>query len=769
MKTRLLFLCTFIVGALLSSCSQSTKKNEYNIVPYPANLTPEQGQFHLDSDSKISYKGSEDASFVASEFSRFITKATGFELQVAKDAGKTDNAIRFVEDATLTGKKGSYQMSITSDEIIISSNTAVGLYYGFQSLRQLLPVQIESSMVVANMDWTVPCVQIQDEPMLKYRGLMLDVGRHFFPVSFIKKYIDLLAYHKMNIFHWHLTEDQGWRIEIKKYPELEKKAAFRKGTIVGHLGHGKKTDDKKYGGFYTQEEAKEVVAYAAKRFVTVIPEIELPGHSQAALTAYPHLGCTGGPYEVSTRWGVMNEVYCAGNEKTFEFLEDVLTEVMAIFPSKYIHIGGDECPKERWKECPKCQKRMKQEHCKDEHELQSYFIHRIEKFLNKNGRQIIGWDEILEGGLAPNATVMSWRGEKGGIQAAKEGHDVVMTPGSHCYLDHYQNNPSEEPLAIGGFLPLNKVYSYNPFPSSLTASEKKHIIGVQGNVWTEYMPNSKHVEYMVYPRACALSEVAWLDPSKKSFERFKKIMVDHKKRLKLLDVNLFDKILAPKASISKVRFVTEGKLSFENTSIDGTLYYTLDGSEPTKQSLKYEGPITLTKAGVVKCCNIISEDQKSAVVSVPVEVIDYINPTATKGAKKGLEVYLIQKKVSSCKALKKTDGKRYTSDKVEIIKQAPEDHFGMIFTGVITVPEDNVYFFGIGSDDGSILSLDNKVFIDNDGGHGMQWKKDVIALKAGSYPISVRYFEGSGGNNLGLKVKVGDKEITDVPSSWFSH
>ncbi|QZT37383.1 family 20 glycosylhydrolase [Halosquirtibacter xylanolyticus] len=769
MKKRCIIICTLLVAVFLSSCSENTTVNEYPLIPYPESLSPKQGQFIVDTSTKIEYKGGDDAAFVASEFANFITKATGYKLNVSKLDKDNSNVVRFVEDTSLQGVKGSYQLTVNEDQVIITSNTPVGLFYGFQSLRQLLPVEIESKQVVANKEWTVPCVEIKDAPLLKYRGLMLDVGRHFFPVSFIKKYIDLLAYHKLNVFHWHLTEDQGWRIEIKKYPQLQKVAAYRNGTIVGHQRSGSNYDNKKYGGFYTQEEAREVVAYAAKRFVTVIPEIELPGHSQAALTAYPYLGCTGGPYEVSKRWGVLKEVYCAGNEQTFEFLQDVLTEVMDIFPSKYIHIGGDECPKERWSHCKKCQKRMKAENCKDEHELQSYFIQRVEKFLNANGRQIIGWDEILEGGLAPNATVMSWRGEKGGIEAAKQGHDVVMTPGSHCYLDHYQNTASEEPLAIGGFLPLSKVYSYNPFPASLTPDQKKHIIGVQGNVWTEYMPNSDHVEYMVYPRACALSEVAWLSSDKKSFSRFKKNMKDHKKRLELLGVNFFDKVLAPKPSVINLRFVDKGELAFENTSIDGDLFYTLDGSTPTSKSLKYNGPITITKPGVVKCINIISPKEKSTIVSVPVEQISYIEANVSKGTKSGLDGYLIKKKVSSCSQLKVVDGKRFTAKHVKIVKSAPEDHFGLIFNGVITVPEDNIYTFSIGSDDGSTLSINDKMLVNNDGAHGMQWKSDIIALKSGSYPISIRYFEGTGGNTLRLRVKVGNKKPTSIPAEWLSH
>jgi hexosaminidase len=361
------------------------------------------------------------------------------------------------------------------------------------------------------------------------------VGRHFFPVDFIKKYIDYIALHKMNYFHWHLTEDQGWRIEIKKYPRLTEVGAYRDGTIIGHFP-GKGNDSIRYGGFYTQEEIKEVVAYAAKRYITVIPEIEMPGHSSAALTSYPYLGCTGGPYKVQQTWGVFEDVYCAGNDSVFTFLQDVIDEVITLFPSKYIHIGGDESPKTRWKSCPKCQKRIKDNNLKDEHELQSYFVQRMEKYINSKGRTIIGWDEILEGGLAPNAMVMSWRGEKGGIEAARQNHNVIMTPSSHVYLDHSQTK-KEDSVTIGGFLPIQKVYSYEPVPKELTGEQAKHVFGAQANVWTEYMGSTQKVEYMLFPRLSALSEVLWSPAAQREWPDFEKRLPQQLKRYDLWKTN----------------------------------------------------------------------------------------------------------------------------------------------------------------------------------------------------------------------------------------
>lgn len=472
---------------------------------------------------------SDDEKQVAGLLEEYL-KSKNLNVSVSQSSEeKAQIKLSIVKDDVL-GNEG-YKLSVNQNGVSIRGNSGAGLFYGMQTLFQL----------ISDDGRGVPFVEITDHPRFVYRGLHLDVGRHMFPPQFIKKYIDLLAHHKMNRFHWHLTEDQGWRIEIKKYPKLQEVAAYRKETVVGHASsrtRGKaEYDGKRYGGFYTQDEVKDIVRYAAEKHVTIVPEIEMPGHAQAALAAYPNLGCTGGPYEVATTWGVFEEVFCAGREDSFVFLQDVLDEVIALFPGKYIHIGGDECPKTRWEKCPHCQQRIKAEKLKDEHELQSYFIQRVEKYLNSKGRQIIGWDEILEGGLAPNATVMSWRGEEGGIAAAKQNHDVIMTPGNWCYLDHYQDTTGNEPLAIGGYTPVSEVYSYEPVPSQLTAEEAKHILGAQGNVWTEYMKTSDHVEYMVYPRAVAMAEVVWSPKESRDYKDFVHRMKTHVKRLEDWGVN----------------------------------------------------------------------------------------------------------------------------------------------------------------------------------------------------------------------------------------
>jgi hexosaminidase len=448
-------------------------------------------------------------------------------LPVVKGNGTGKNAI--VLD--ITGKPGripgNYRLTVTGDKIVIKGDQA-GVFYAVQSLIQLLPLEKTKQL-------TIPQVQIVDSARFAYRGMHLDVGRHFFPVSYIKKYIDFIAMHKMNTFHWHLTEDQGWRIEIKKYPKLTQVGGYRNGTIIGRYP-GKGNDNLRYGGFYTQDEIKEVVKYATDRYITILPEIELPGHASAAIAAYPELSCfpqeatahrpatawsgdsTG--KQVQQSWGVFPDVFCP-SEYTFKFLENVLDEVISLFPGKYIHIGGDECPKDNWKRSAFCQQLIKEKGLTDEHGLQSYFIRRIEQYLNSKGRQIIGWDEILEGGLAPNATVMSWRGEKGGIEAAKQHHQVIMTPGSHVYLDHAQNK-KEDSVTIGGYLPIQKVYSYEPVPQELTPEEGKLVIGAQGNVWTEYMKNTAKIEYMIFPRMSALSEVLWSPKTARNWAAFEK-------------------------------------------------------------------------------------------------------------------------------------------------------------------------------------------------------------------------------------------------------
>ncbi|MDX1587106.1 MAG: beta-N-acetylhexosaminidase [Balneolaceae bacterium] len=527
---------------LATACSQPEKK-KISVIPEPVNVSTGDGYFTLNSETTIAIsEDTPEVRKVSDYLSDRLFTAKWFYSDVVTrlNPSNTSNTILLTIDAEDSpDNEEGYVLSVTSDRIEIGAKSAQGLFYGVQSLLQLLPPEInykDPSFVPADFEWNIPVVEITDYPRYEYRGMHLDVARHFFPVEFLKEYIDLLAMHKMNRFHWHLTEDQGWRIEIKQYPLLTEVGGWRDSTLIGKAGSGE-FDGIRYGGYYTQEQVREIVQYAADRFITVIPEIEMPGHSSAALEAYPQLGCEPEKdYQAQTTWGVFEDIYCP-SEETFTFLENVLSEVIELFPSEYIHIGGDEAPKTAWENSELAQQVIEREGLEDEHELQSYFIKRIEQFLNSRGRQIIGWDEILEGGLAPNATVMSWRGIEGGIAAAQQGHDVIMTPTSHVYLDYYQADPETEPLAIGGFTTLEKTYSYEPTPDTLTEEESKHILGAQGNVWTEYMHTGRKVEYMAYPRASALSEVVWSPAEKRDWTDFWTRLQTHFKRLEYRGIN----------------------------------------------------------------------------------------------------------------------------------------------------------------------------------------------------------------------------------------
>ena len=477
------------------------------IIPKPQKVQLLESSFSFSNNTVILYSSA--AQGVAAYLAGLLRPSTGFPFPLrilAEDTAGSEAIILSLSNRPINSPE-EYTLTVTPERIQIVAPTAHGLFYGVQSLRQMLPPAIEMDSPAEGLAWNVQAVAIEDAPRFRWRGLLLDVGRHFYPLSFIKKFIDLMALLKYNVFHWHLTEDQGWRIEIHKYPRLTEIGAYRKSTPIAAARDT--ADNTPYGGYYTQEEVREVVAYAAERFVTVVPEIEMPGHALAALAAYPELGCVGQGYEVGQWWGVIDDVFCAGNDALYPFLEDVLSEIFELFPSEFIHIGGDECPKTRWEACPKCQAKIKAKSLKDEHELQSYVIQRMEKFLNDNGRRLIGWDEILEGGLAPNATVMSWRGAQGGIDAATAGHDVVMSPYTHVYFDYYQSQDKDnEPPAIGGFIPLEKVYQFDP-TEGIPVDKTSHVLGGQGNLWTEYLPSSDLVEYRVYPRAAALAETVW--------------------------------------------------------------------------------------------------------------------------------------------------------------------------------------------------------------------------------------------------------------------
>jgi len=554
-------LLSALFGLLIFTSCNDTSNSEYisnaAIIPAPQEIEIREGFFNL--DKKINFKSIEYFGDENRYFYNHLHQNLGFEFD--SPSSDDDAQILFKKNTEL-GEE-AYILSIDKN-ITLEANTRKGLFYGIQSLIQLLPPKHLDSLKVRKVK--IPKISIKDEPRFKYRGMHLDVSRHFFPVDFIKDYIDHLAMLKMNTFHWHLTDDQGWRIEIKQYPELTTKGAYREETLIGHYNDTPQLfDGKRYGGFYTQEEVKEIVSYATARHVTVIPEIEMPGHAQAAIHAYPELGCTGEQIPVATKWGVFSTIFCP-KEETFTFLKNVLDEVIPLFPGEYIHIGGDEAPKEQWKKCNHCQKLIADKGLKDEHGLQSYFIKEMETYINGKGKKMIGWDEILEGGLAPNATVMSWRGTQGAVDAANQGHDVILTPTSHAYFDYYQATYEDEPTAIGGYLPLKKVYSFNPIPKKLQGTKAAtHVLGAQGNIWTEYISTEDQVEYMAFPRMLAMAEVTWSGPTEnleEDYTNFLSRFEPFMERLDALDINYANHLYDLEGSVVK----TENEVFYQLTT-----------------------------------------------------------------------------------------------------------------------------------------------------------------------------------------------------------
>lgn len=574
----MLLLCQSVLCALA----------QYSVIPKPVAMHTGDGVFIIDNNTQLIAPGElkNEAAFLR----QYVQAQSGIRLSMSQSA-TSNRYIHLLIDTAINYKAESYTLDITTKNITLSAHDAAGVLYGLQTIRQLVKGNAKTLQL--------PVCHITDYPRFAYRGMHLDVSRHFFSVDFIKQYIDVLSLYKFNTFHWHLTDDQGWRIEIKKYPGLQRMGAWRDGTLIGHKKELPHTfDNKKYGGYYTQEEVKAVVRYAAEKHITIIPEIEMPGHALAALAAYPSLGCTGGPYKTAKFWGVFDDVFCAGNDSTFTFLQNVLDEVAALFPSKYIHIGGDECPKGKWNQCPKCLKRMKEEHLSDAHELQSYFVKRIEKYLNSKGKQAIGWDEILEGGLSPNATVMSWRGEEGGIAAAQQKHDVIMAPESHVYFDYYQSLYPEEQLAAGGYTPLSKVYSYEPMAGVKEDSIRTYLKGVQGEVWSEYLPTVAKAQHAIFPRLIALGEVAWSPQASRNYPDFLSRLRLQRTLLEKLNIaaaDVFDEINYT-STIKDNRV----EVTLTTTLPNGRIYYTTDGTVPTPKSQQYSGAFTLAKNAEVK-------------------------------------------------------------------------------------------------------------------------------------------------------------------------
>ena len=659
-----------------------------------------------------------------------------------------------------------YRLTVGKNKIEISANNPIGLVYGIQTLLQVfMQAKVYSGTV------EIPQLSVRDYPRFAYRGMHLDVSRHFFDISFVKKYIDLIVMHKMNTFHWHLTDDQGWRIEIKKYPKLTEIGAWR----VNHedMDWNNRPDQTEkdsifYGGFYTQEQIKEVVAYAAERGVSVIPEIEMPGHSAAAIASYPELSCSGTKTTVPSGGDTGPNILCAGKENTFTFIEDVLTEVMSLFPSKYIHIGGDEANKPEWRRCPYCRARIDEHGLVGEEQLQSYFIQRVDSFLTSKGRNLIGWDEIIEGGLAKNAAVMSWRGTSGGIQAARLGHDVVMTPVEYCYFDYYQDfDKSLEPIAFNGFINLEKVYSFEPVHREL-AMNRNHILGAQGNVWTEFITDEKIAYLRVLPRMTALSEVLW-SADKEEFAAFLQKLEPF---LKWISVNDYSyHIPAPEGVFKEMIFIDSLSVSLVNPWPFSQIRYTLDGSDPDDKSAVYTNRIFINKPVVLKTALFVDGIQgpirtSNFTTAEPIEPYEI----DTTDLKSGIVFKYYEVSIDRVGAIQKykPDNKGIMF-KVDLPDERRKEVFALEFSGYVKIPETGIYSFKLASDDGSVFYVGEHLVIDHDGYHSSSDAFGQIALKPGYYPVYLGYFDGGGGNSLDLQFHNGDGLWKKIPSSILYH
>lgn len=706
------------------------------LIPWPEKVTFKTGALTVGKGTALVVDPKSRLSFeAANTLNEYFAKDNGMALPSRQLGQWRGTSIRFIQSGSTAnlGTEG-YRLVVNSKGIVVEAPTATGLFYGAQTIRQLVGRRFPAK---------VPFCEIVDQPRFGWRGLLLDVSRHYRDKEFVKHYLDLLAFHKMNVFHWHLVDDQGWRIQIKRYPKLTEIGAWR-------------TDEgRRYGGFYTQDEVKEIVAYAKKRHITVVPEIEMPGHCNAALAAYPECSCTGGPFNTPSLWGVFSDVYCAGNEKTYAFNQGVLEEVLALFPSKFIHIGGDEVPKTRWEQCPKCQAKIKAEGLKNEHELQSYFIRRIDKWLADRGRRLVGWDEILEGGLAAGATVQSWRGMQGAIDAAKMGHDVIVSPTSHCYLDYPYTNISVE-----------KSYSFEPVPTELSAQEAKRVLGGEGNMWAELTPLHKDTDRQVFPRLTALSEVYWSPKAARNWSKFSARLAPHLDTLAAMGVKFY--VAPPTIETEDNVFLDRLTVVLKPTA--GPIVYTLDGSEPTKSSPRYTKPLVLTQTATLTTTTLrgtavgpsIMRLFKKTTLRAPIVFIRAPDP--------GLRTRIIEAKFTKLPDF--TDvaetGTGVTSE-IGLHMARVEENFAVQFSGYFSAPKDGIYTFYLESDDGSDLWIGDEQVIDNDGLHGAVMKTGQVAFHAGYHPIQVRFFQAGGAKLLNLEVRAPGGPRKKLEGDQLSH
>lgn len=757
------FLFVPILWLLFSCQFKKEKAKPVQIIPKPVKIKVDKIQGFNANSIQISAESElQDIARLLSEAVQEIS-----EISVEVNASKNDLAgtISLSVNKALKHKEG-YQLEIENNQVTIQGKDDAGVFYGTQSLLQLMSNNISDKSV------NLPALSIEDYPRFQWRGMHLDVSRHFFPKSFIKKYLDVLAMHKLNVFHWHLTDDQGWRIQIDKYPRLTEIAAWRAGTGKERWNYFVEPATKEgpnYGGYYTKDDIREIVEYAKKRQITIVPEIEMPGHTWGVLLAYPELSCAG------KSWKKLDDVsfefsdpFCAGNEKTFEFLEGVLEEVIELFPSEYIHIGGDECKKTPWEVCPHCQKRMKDEKLHDVEELQSYFIKRIEKFVQSKGRKIIGWDEILEGGLAPNAAVMSWRGEDGGIAAAKAGHNVVMVPSDYVYFDKAQIDSEKEKIEIGGRNSLDRVYSYNPMPDALNEEEAKYVLGGQACLWSESVYTEQIAEIRLLPRLSALSEILWTPHEEKDWNSFLTRLGSHLIYLEKFDYEYF--VSPPAGAESNIFLDDSYDIELSHNDPDAKIYYTLDGSKPDEQSNLYSDPIQINSDVELSAIAVTRTGVKSFASYATFKKVELQDATQPSDLEPGLVIQVLEGAIQSLDQIHDLKMiKKMVVQSIEIPKEVPEDHFALVFIGYIQIPEDGVYTFATDSDDGSRLYINDQILIDNDGLHGMRKIKDHVALKRGLHKFKVEFFEDYYGQDLVVTYKTSEGEEVEIPSSMLFH
>lgn len=770
-------LCIVFLLLLLTACTgkktaQHTKST-YALLPVPVNMQLQKGNFKLSEKTTLLIDKQDTAlKSLANYLVEELKQTAGINVQISGIDADTNNCIQLLIDTTIYSPAQNispkiteaYLLDVRLNKITIHAANTDGLFYGIQTLLQLVQVNEDEIFV--------PAIHIVDYPAFSWRGMHLDVCRHFFPVDSVKKMLDAMAMHKLNVFHWHLTDDQGWRIEIKKYPLLTAIGGWRKETVVGHMSANPLTyDGQKYGGFYTQQQIKEVVAYAKSRHITIVPEIEMPGHALAALSAYPEYSCTGGPFDVFTEWGETKEAFCGGKEKTFDFIEHILDEVITLFPGAFIHVGGDECSKKRWEKCKDCIQRMKAGHLKDEQGLQSYFMKRIEKYLSLKGKKIIGWDEILQGGLPERASVMSWRGREGGIEASAAGHDVVMTPGKYCYLDHYQGKPDSEPLAIGGYLPLDSVYSFDPL-KGIDLSHSKHIVGAQANIWTEYIPTQQHLEYMAFPRLCAMAEILWSPKRKHNYVDFIERMDQH--YLRLDKKNIHYRVDAPTGFNELNRFLSDSATVSMHCEVPSAeIRYTLDGSLPHKKSTLYTGSfrISLAKKQQVAAKSFLQNGRSSAALMGHFEHTQLLKGKEVKQVKKGLTYSYFNNVFSSAASITGKPTKVGTIDSIDLPRctDSKAEWFALDYKGYLKIDKDELYTFYVNADDGALLFIDDQLVVDNDGYHYAQEKSGEIALANGYHTFHLVYFEGKYSAVLDVSISSKGKKKIKVPGEMFWH